>query len=566
MIDFENMYPDKRLDYSDPLKQSQCVLLRMLKIIDFVCKKHHIAYWLDGGTLLGAVRHKGFIPWDDDVDIGMPRESYKKFQKIAQQELPYDLFLETKKTDKERPLPFIKIRDRFSTIDHISGKTVSWLNSVYIDIFPVDTFSVFFKKNARMLYALQYKGLPEKNTVSHFIKFILTLFLHLSGVCPLFALFLNRGEKKYYSYALSFQRWWPQFHLKQTIFPLSEIHFQDAVFPAPRDCDTYLRTCYGNYRELPPKEEQKPLHSAAVHIVQKYPHKEALDWYSDKIFSPLSIQSPFPDKRLEGDTPLRQAQLVMLRLLKIFDAICKKHGFTYWLDGGTLLGAVRHKGFIPWDDDLDVCMPVEDFVKYKNLPASEFPYDVYNDTASFEFIKLRDRFSKRIDEGFDADKTFNSIFIDIFPMKKFHAGRRILARIRMLIPPYTPPEFYKGITLKKRIKRIVAHILYYFINYTGLSYLIKILSLLGPENCWAYDLPASWHFHFPDKWIFPLKKMRFEDFDAPVPRDRHRVLKCEFGNYMKLPRESARNHHHNEALFPTTPCNHPEALNWKDYH
>ena len=97
MIDFENMYPDKRLDYSDPLKQSQCVLLRMLKIIDFICKKHHITYWIDGGTLLGAVRHKGFIPWDDDVDICMPRESYKKFQKIAQQEFPYDLFLETKK-------------------------------------------------------------------------------------------------------------------------------------------------------------------------------------------------------------------------------------------------------------------------------------------------------------------------------------------------------------------------------------------------------------------------------------------------------------------------------------
>lgn len=279
--------------------------------------------------------------------------------------------------------------------------------------------------------------------------------------------------------------------------------------------------------------------------------------------------SPFPDNRLEGDTPLRQAQLVMLRMLKIFDAICIKHGLTYWLDGGTLLGAVRHGGFIPWDDDLDVCMPIDDFEKYKNLSLSEFPYDVYNDTVSFkflQFLKLRDRFSKRIDEGCDADKMFNSIYMDIFPMKKFPAGRRFFSRLRMLIPPYTPPPIYKGISTSKCIKRIIAHILYYFINYTGLSYIIKLLSLLGAKNCWAYDLSASWHFHFPDKWIFPLTKLKFEDFEAPVPRDWHKVLKCEFGNYMKLPPESARNHHHNQALFPIEPCNHPEALKWEDYH
>ncbi|MGI5172154.1 LicD family protein [Treponema sp. OMZ 840] len=276
--------------------------------------------------------------------------------------------------------------------------------------------------------------------------------------------------------------------------------------------------------------------------------------------------SPFPDNRLDSTDPLRQAQLVMLRLLKIFDAICTKHGLTYWLDGGTLLGAVRHKGFIPWDDDLDVCMPLEDYEKYKNLPQSEFPYDVYHDTVSFNFLKLRDRFSKRLDEGFDADKMFNSIYIDIFPVKKFPAGRRLFSRIRMLIPPYTPPPFYKGISTKKRIKRIAARLLYYVINYTGLSYIIKLLSLLGAKNCWAYDLPASWHFHFPDKWIFPLKRLNFEDFPAPVPHDYHNFLRCEFKNYMEPPPENQRNHHNNISIFPTVPCNHPEALKWEDYH
>ena len=68
-----------------------------------------------------------------------------------------------------------------------------------------------------------------------------------------------------------------------------------------------------------------------------------------------------PDERLSGGTVLRQAQLVMLRILRVFDAICKKHSLTYWLDAGTLLGAARHGGFIPWDDDIDVMMPLADY-------------------------------------------------------------------------------------------------------------------------------------------------------------------------------------------------------------
>ena len=79
VVDFSKLYPDNRQEGETVLRQAQLVMLRMLKIIDYICRKHDISYWMCSGTLLGAVRHKGFIPWDDDLDICMIREDYERF-------------------------------------------------------------------------------------------------------------------------------------------------------------------------------------------------------------------------------------------------------------------------------------------------------------------------------------------------------------------------------------------------------------------------------------------------------------------------------------------------------
>lgn len=268
-----------------------------------------------------------------------------------------------------------------------------------------------------------------------------------------------------------------------------------------------------------------------------------------------------PDNRLEGDTEIRQAQLVMLGLLKHFDKICKDHNLTYWLDGGNLIGAVRHKGFIPWDDDLDVSMPREDYDKFLNLPKEAFPSYIYHDKRE-EYMRLRDRYSKRIDEGCDADKEFNAIYMDIFPVKKYHYMRKVLARVRMCIPPYTPPSIKNAKTISKKIKRLGATILYYVLTYTGLQFIIRALSFIGPKKYWGYDLTRPVHYHFADEWIFPLTELQFEDQCFPVPGKYHEFLKYNFGNYMQLPPESERNHHNNKSILVTTPCNHIEALDW----
>ncbi|MEO3238618.1 LicD family protein, partial [Parabacteroides distasonis] len=99
MTDFQSIFPDIRETGETPLRQAQLVMLRMLKIIDYICRKHDLRYWLCSGTLLGAVRHQGFIPWDDDLDICMLREDYNRFIQIAPLEFPTDIFLQTQETD-----------------------------------------------------------------------------------------------------------------------------------------------------------------------------------------------------------------------------------------------------------------------------------------------------------------------------------------------------------------------------------------------------------------------------------------------------------------------------------
>ena len=276
----------------------------------------------------------------------------------------------------------------------------------------------------------------------------------------------------------------------------------------------------------------------------------------------MNKEIKLPDNRLEANSNLRQAQLVMLGLLKQFDIICRKYNLTYWLQGGTLLGAVRHKGFIPWDDDLDVMMPRDDYNKFINMSNDIFPKYIFFDKRA-EYIRLRDRYSKRLDKDIDPDKEFNSIYIDIFPVKKFHYGRKIMSRLRMLIPPYNPPEINTAPNKRKKIKRILCNILYYFIKYTGSRYIIRLISNIGPKNVWNFDLKITWHYHYNNSWIFPLTTLQFEDAHFPVPGNYHKYLEFQFGDYMTPLQD---NHHLNEDIFSTTPCKHPEARDWyKDF-
>jgi len=125
----------------------------MLKEVDRICRKHNIKYSLFAGTLLGAVRHKGFVPWDDDVDVCMLYEDYKRFIEIASKELDYEkYFLRTQETDVDCNLTFLQIK-RNGTLFLRKGRSkFNTHNGVFIDVLPL-----FNGSKSTILHKIQYK-------------------------------------------------------------------------------------------------------------------------------------------------------------------------------------------------------------------------------------------------------------------------------------------------------------------------------------------------------------------------------------------------------------------------
>ena len=123
----------------ETLRKAQLIMLDMLIGFDAICKKHQLQYWLDSGTLLGAVRHQGFIPWDDDIDLSMPVEDYNKFLKIAKSELSSEIFLQTSQADKNFKFDYIKLRSNKASIVefHEKDKQIKYHQGVFVDVFPM---------------------------------------------------------------------------------------------------------------------------------------------------------------------------------------------------------------------------------------------------------------------------------------------------------------------------------------------------------------------------------------------------------------------------------------------
>lgn len=292
---FQKLFPDKRYENEGEsvLRQSQLVMLRILKIVNYICEKHDIKYWLDGGTLLGAVRHEGFIPWDDDIDIGMTREDYIKFISIAPKELPADLFIECPETAKKSVSTWAQIKDRKSFIDQKGAEGCH--PGMYIDIFPFDSFSSnFFRKN---FYEKLYKHLfiksflvnaPFKrpyfkgsNLPKNIIRFILRLTI-------IFSIFTHKkiykrslksrhkricstmnNSKTNYGYGTDILNWDKEFSSEE-IFPLKYLKFEDDEFPVPNKYNIVLTKLYGeNFMTPPPEHNRIPHNTLMKPIISK---------------------------------------------------------------------------------------------------------------------------------------------------------------------------------------------------------------------------------------------------------------------------------------------------------
>lgn len=259
-----------------------------------------------------------------------------------------------------------------------------------------------------------------------------------------------------------------------------------------------------------------------------------------------------------------EIRLKELEILKYIDKFCKKNDINYSLAYGTLLGCVRHKGFIPWDDDIDIYMVKKDYDKFKKLYVNEqnHPYFLQNFETEmntpFTFAKIRVDKTKFISKAHMKLKIHQGIFIDIFPLYK--VPKESLKRRKHL----RKIKFWRQIFISKSISRIdreiesckdifilmVRKLLHFLLIPMSKKYLFKKMEQTAScyeelDNNEAYFRPidaiSTEKISYDD--IFPLLKMEFEGYYFSVPKNYGKILTDCYGDYMKLPPENKRISH-----------------------
>ena len=234
------------------LRLHQKRMLQLLDVVDSVCRKHHIPYWLSSGTLLGAVRHKGFIPWDDDLDIEMLKSDYEKLMEVLPSEVPENLVLQTFHTDKNYVAPYSKLRETDSYIYEVNGVGTNYkYNGIYIDIFYLEPVQLFFVKLSAKLHGYVYRLSYIKNDKYGLKKGLMRIFLFfLTNILyPIFRFISKLFPPQ--ELRLGLGSGFLGGRKQEDIFPLKEIQFEGKIFFGPANCDGYLSRLYGDYMKLP---------------------------------------------------------------------------------------------------------------------------------------------------------------------------------------------------------------------------------------------------------------------------------------------------------------------------
>lgn len=256
----------------DNLHEVQVNILRQFKAY---CVKYNLKYNLEGGTLLGAVRHKGFIPWDDDIDIIMPRQDYDRFLEFTEKEkIASNLSIITSNSGKEFRSPYIKICHD-DTIVYEGDKKMD--TGIFIDVFPMDgaanwewliRIRYIFMDMIKVLENYAWMNEQEvanlsfgKKMRAYFCKKIGTEFwgkwLH-----NIFTRY-ECGATKYVS-----QVAWSTllvFNKSEEYLTQTELEFEGELYTVPSCYDNRLRKMYGDYMKLPPEEEQKSKHEVVAY-------------------------------------------------------------------------------------------------------------------------------------------------------------------------------------------------------------------------------------------------------------------------------------------------------------
>ncbi len=235
------------------LRKAQLRMLDILSVVDEIFRRNHIDYWLHGGSLLGAVRHHGFIPWDDDVDIAVRSSDMPRVRKVLQAELPNNLCFQDATTDSRYHLPISKVRDKHSLIDEVDSHNMKE-RGLYIDIIPMEEIvSTKFKRPIDKFCRHCFWGRSRYNDR------VLDRLIGFFGYYPmkLWIGMIRLWLKMFPTHIWGNLYGWDDLEEQETdVFPVQDIDFEGHTFMAPANPDAFLKVIYGDYMQIPPEEKR----------------------------------------------------------------------------------------------------------------------------------------------------------------------------------------------------------------------------------------------------------------------------------------------------------------------
>jgi len=264
------------------LRKLQLTQLEILHVIDRVCREHDIPYSLYAGTLLGAVRHQGFIPWDDDLDICMSRANYNRFLEVWEQVRPEGYLLQNKEKSPDFTQSFSKIRKANTTYQMKVDLGKKYYQGIFVDIFPIDRFPEGKLRQKRflmdcMLYQLYSREFlpPKSSTAVRMVSRALLWVTPKKWIAPIRRSLLKSITR------YSDDRKLPTIAIEtmtalRTLYPADMLDnfvylpFEDGEFMCFADWDGNLKRKFGDYMQLPPQEERTWRHPPMRIDFEKY--------------------------------------------------------------------------------------------------------------------------------------------------------------------------------------------------------------------------------------------------------------------------------------------------------
>ena len=549
---------DNEQEIGRRLKEAQLVLLKEL---ERVCNELGLQYCVTYGTAIGAIRHKGFIPWDDDIDVHMLWEDLEKLEKNADR-FGEGFFLQYPGSEPQYDLMIVRLRNSNTTLVEKTEKDLDINQGIFLDIYPLFNCPEKGKRGFRRelrasrLYRLMLYGrAPEKHG-----------WVMRAGGQALLKLIPQRRRKKVRDKCWKILTEAPKTGFRAALFghtgeavsipekwlfPPERAPFEDTEVWLGPETGKYLEIMYGDFMQLPPEEKRCFHHDYdCIDFEKPYTEYRGIAYCRE--------QGPWGGSRQDEESVGRRLKEAQRDLLKELDRVCAELGLPWCAAFGTALGTVRHKGFIPWDDDIDVHMLWENLETLQRHPElfreGTFLQHAGSDPEYGLMITRLRNSNTTLVEGTETDRDINhGIFLDIYPL--FNC------------PEPGKPGFRKQLCASR-----VYRLLLYgrvprnhgWVMKAGSWVLLKVI----PKG-WRKSIMAKCHrilagapetgyrsvlfggveetVRLPESWLFPPETAPFEDGEIRLGPEAEKYLEVMYGDYMRLPPESERHFHHDFA-------------------